>query len=137
MQETFRRLLHEYRVESFKATHSPEQVKERTKEALRLCREALHQVYHFHVHNAPDPSRAEVLNLIHDYAVEALLPPVLERIIERELVLEKKHELSMRLLERILETLSNGAPDVNSVASGASANCAPGVAAASGARRVG
>jgi hypothetical protein len=132
MQETFRRLLHEYRVESFKATHSPEQVKERTKEALRLCREALHQVYHFHVHNAPDPSRAEVLNLIHDYAVEALLPPVLERIIERELVLEKKHELSMRLLERILETLSNGAPDVNSVASGA-----PGVAAASGARRVG
>lgn len=121
MQESFRRLLHEYRVESFKATHSPEQVKERTKEALRLCREALHQVYHFHVHNAPDPTRAETLNLIHDYAVEALLPPVLERIIERELVLEKKHELSMRLLERILETLSNGTSDVASLANGAAA----------------
>jgi hypothetical protein len=121
MQDTFRRLLHEYRVESFKATHSPEQVKERTKEALRLCREALHQVYHFHVHNAPDPTRAETLNLIHDYAVEALLPPVLERVIERELVLEKKHELAMRLLERILETLSSGAPDVNSIANGRAA----------------
>lgn len=121
MQESFRRLLHEYRVESFKATHSPEQVKERTKEALRLCREALHQVYHFHVHNAPDPTRAETLNLIHDYAVEALLPPVLERIIERELVLEKKHELSMRLLERILETLSNGTADAVSLANGAAA----------------
>lgn len=116
MQDTFRRLLHEYRVESFKASHSPEQVKERTKEALRICREALHQVYHFHVHNAPDPARAEMLNLIHDYAVEALLPPVLERVIERELMLEKRHELSMRLVERVLETLSSGAPDVNSIA---------------------
>ncbi|MBI3817763.1 MAG: hypothetical protein HY286_03645 [Planctomycetes bacterium] len=109
MQETFRQLLHEYRVESFRATHSPEQLKERTREALRLCREALHQVYHFHVHNAPDPARAEMLNLIHDYAVEALLPPVIERVIERELMLEKKHDLTVKLLERILETLSHDA----------------------------
>jgi hypothetical protein len=107
MQDTFRRLLHDYRVESFRTTHSPEQLKERTKEALRLCREALHQVYHFHVHNAPDPARAETLNLIHDYAVEALLPPVLERVIERELMLEKRHELAMKLLERVLEVLSS------------------------------
>lgn len=109
MQETLRRLLHEYRVESFRATHSPEQLKERTKEALRLCREALHQVYHFHVHNAPDPARAETLNLIHDYAVEALLPPVLERVIERELMLEKKHDLAIKLLERVLEVIADGA----------------------------
>src|SRR5262245_19398165 len=110
MQEKFRRLLHEYRVESFKAAQSPEQVKERTKEALRWCREALHQVYRFHFHNVPDAQRAEMLNLVHDYAVEALLPPVIERIIEREMVLEKKHELAMRLLERLLETLSESAP---------------------------
>lgn len=95
MQETFRRLLHEYRVESFKAQHSPEQAKERTREALKLCREALQQVYRFHFHNVPDAQRAETLNLVHDYAVEALLPPIIERVIERELV------------ERLLETLSN------------------------------
>lgn len=114
MQETLRRLLHEYRVESFKATHSPEQLKERTKEALKLCREALHQVYHFHVHNAPDPARAELLNLIHDYAVEALLPPVIERVIERELMLERKHDLTVKLLENVLETLTEGAVNGNS-----------------------
>ncbi|MBL8692718.1 MAG: hypothetical protein JNJ88_01335 [Planctomycetes bacterium] len=106
MQETFRKLLHEYRVESFKATHSPEQAKERTKEALRIAREALHQVYKFHFHNVPDAQKAEILNLVHDYAVEALLPPIIERVIERELMLEKKHELSMRLVEKLLETLS-------------------------------
>jgi hypothetical protein len=106
MQDAFRRLLHEYRVESFKATHSPEQVQERTREALKLCREALHQVYRFHFHGGPDPARAETLNLIHDYAVEALLPPVIERVIERELILERKHELAMKLVERLLEILS-------------------------------
>lgn len=118
MQEALRRLLHEYRVESFKATHSPEQLKERTKEALKLCREALHQVYHFHVHNAPDPARAEMLNLIHDYAVEALLPPVIERVIERELMLEKKHDLTVKLLERVLETLTEGAVSADAVVHG-------------------
>jgi|SRR5262245_3322506 len=110
MQETFRRLLHEYRVESFKALHSPEQAKERTREALKLCREALHQVYRFHFHDVPDAQRAQMLNLVHDYAVEALLPPIIERVIERELVLERKHELAMRLVERLLEVLSNEAP---------------------------
>jgi hypothetical protein len=109
MQETFRRLLHEYRVESFKAVHSPEQAKERTREALKLCREALQQVYRFHFHNVPDAERAETLNLVHDYAVEALLPPIIERVIERELVLERKHELAMRLVERLLEELSGSA----------------------------
>ncbi|HKE01363.1 MAG TPA: hypothetical protein VKE69_10170 [Planctomycetota bacterium] len=119
MQETFRRLLHEYRVESFKAAHSPEQAKERTREALRLCREALHQVYRFHFHGVPDAQRAEFLNLVHDYAVEALLPPIVERIIERELVLERKHELAMRLVERLLETLSSGGAPTEKAASAA------------------
>ncbi len=124
MQETFRRLLHEYRVDTFKATHSPEQVQERTKEALRLCQEAMHQVFRFHFHDVPDPDRAETLNLIHDYAVEALLPPIVERVIERELILEKKHELSMRLVERILEVLSengvlNSATHANGATQGA------------------
>ncbi len=107
MQDTFRNLLHEYRVETFKATHSPDQTKERTEEALKICREALHQVYKFHFHNVPDAQKAELLNLVHDYAVEALLPPIIERIIERELVLEKKHALGMKLVEQILEALSN------------------------------
>ncbi len=45
--------------------------------------------------------------MIKNFTLEALLPPVLERITQRIVVLEKQHSELVRLVDQILEVLSD------------------------------
>ena len=53
----------------------------------------------------PDASRAEVINMINNYTLEALLPPIVEKISKRQLLLERKVDLLVGLLEEALDRI--------------------------------
>ncbi|MEW6743423.1 MAG: hypothetical protein AB1486_11755 [Planctomycetota bacterium] len=101
-----RELIHDYKVGCFKLVHDPEAHAAVEREAETLVRDLLSQEFHYHFHREVDPHRAESINLIHWYASEALLPPVLRKIAERILVLEKRAELHLEFMRRTLELVS-------------------------------
>ncbi|MHC5071608.1 MAG: hypothetical protein ACYTGO_14095, partial [Planctomycetota bacterium] len=53
-----------------------------------------------------DPEHIETFNLIKNYTLEALLPPVVEKIMRRVSNLEKQHGALVALVDQILEELS-------------------------------
>ncbi|HLU37935.1 MAG TPA: hypothetical protein VK081_01030 [Planctomycetota bacterium] len=107
MKKAFRDLFHRYKVESFKVSHSHDSVEEITKEILSFTEEALNNAYHFHFHQDPDPSRIETFNMIKHYTMEALLPPVVEKLTRRLVTLEKQHHALVKLVGDLLEVLSD------------------------------
>ncbi len=106
MQKKFRDLLHAYRVESFKITHNNERLEETTKEILEFTDDALNNAYHYKFHQDPDPKRVETFNMIKNYTLESIMPPVLEKVMRRVLLLEKQHESIVQLFDKLLEALS-------------------------------
>lgn len=106
MQRKFAEALRTYRKEVYKVDHDADQLKEITKDALTLTKDALDNAYHYHFHKLPDASRAEVINMINNYTLEALLPPIVEKINKRQLVQERKLELLVSLLEEALEKIN-------------------------------
>ncbi len=106
MRKKFRDLLHTYRVESFKITHTAEHLEETTKEILHFTDEALNNAYHYHFHKDTEPARIETFNLIKNYTLESIMPPVLEKVMRRILVLEKQNEGVVKLIDDLLEALS-------------------------------
>ena len=106
MRKKFRNLLHAYRVESFKITHNNEHLEDTTQDILKFTDEALNNAYHYHFRKDPDPKRVETFNMIKNYTLESILPPVLEKVMRRVLVLEKQHESVVRLIDSLLEVLS-------------------------------
>lgn len=106
MQEKFKKLLHEYKVNAFKVAHDPKTAEQLTKECLTVRDEALNNAYHYHFHKLEEANRAEIINMINNYTMEALLPPIVEKIMMRQVILEKKQEMTIHLLEQILEVLS-------------------------------
>lgn len=108
MKEKFRKLLHAYRVQAFKATHADDPVDEATEETLSSTGEALNNAYEYHFHKDPSPKQIETLNMIKNYTLEALLPPVVEKIMRRLDSLEKQHAALVDLVDRILEEISDG-----------------------------
>jgi hypothetical protein len=106
VKKKFRELLHAYRVQAFKAAHADDSVDDATQEILSLTGEALNNAYKFHFHKDPDPEHIETFNLIKNYTLEALLPPVVEKIMRRVSNLEKQHGALVALVDQILEELS-------------------------------
>lgn len=106
MRKKFRDLLHAYRVESFKITHNKEHIEETTREILSVTDEALNNAYHYHFHKDTEPQRIETFNLIKNYTLESILPPVLEKVMRHILILEKQHEGIVKLFDDLLEALS-------------------------------
>ncbi len=106
MRQKFRDLLHAYRVESFKITHNNEHIEETTGEILKFTDEALNNAYHFHFHEDPDAKRVETFNMIKNYTLESIMPPILEKVMRRVMVLEKQHESIVELIDHLLEALS-------------------------------
>lgn len=107
MRKKFRDLLHAYRVESFKITHNNEHLSESTAEILKFTDEALNNAYHYQFHKKnPDPKRVETFNMIKNFTVEAILPPVLEKVMRRIMVLEKQSAAMEKLIDDLLESLS-------------------------------
>lgn len=115
MKKKFKELLHRYKVEAFKISHGNETVAETTKEILHFTDTALNNAYRFHFHKDPDPQRIEIFNMIKQFTLESLLPPVMEKVVRRLVVLEKQHGELVKLMGEILETLSQDAhaPDAN------------------------
>ena len=107
MKRRFKQLLHHYKVEAFKISHGNDQVAESTKEILRFTDEALNNAYHYHFHKLDDAKRAETFNMIKSFTLEAILPPVLEKLVRRILVLEKQQTEMVKLMGEMLEVLSD------------------------------
>lgn len=106
MKKKFHDLLHQYKVEAFKISHNTDQIEEVTREILDFTRNALNNAYHYHFHQDPDPKRIETFNMIKNFTLESLIPPVLEKVMLRVVVLEKQHTQLVRLFDSILEVLS-------------------------------
>lgn len=108
MKRKFADALKTYKKEVFKMDHDPEELRSLTRDALNFTESALDNAYHYHFHKLPDATRAEVINMINNYTLEALLPPIVEKISKRQLVLERKMELLVQLLEESLERIGDG-----------------------------
>ena len=106
MHAKFKELLHQYKLEVFHNEHDKRSVQEITTECLHVTEDVLKQKTHFHFHQVPDASRAEWVNLINNYVREAILPPVVEKLVHRQVLLEKRILALQHLNEKILETLS-------------------------------
>lgn len=107
MKKQFRDLLHHYKVEAFKISHGNVQVEETMKEILHFTEEALNNAYHYHFHQGEDPDRVAIFNMIKNFTLEALLPPVVEKMMRRIVVLEKQHAELVKLMGDILDVLSS------------------------------
>jgi len=107
VKKKFEEALKEYRKQVFKVEHDHNDLEEITKEALHITEDSLSNAYHYHFHQLPDANRAEVINMINNYTLEALLPPVVEKITRRQLLMERKLELLVHLLEEALERIGD------------------------------
>jgi hypothetical protein len=108
VKKQFKDALHRYKVEAFKTAHNNCNVDEQgfAKEILGGTEEALQNAYHFHFHKDPSPHRVETYNMIRNFVLEAILPPVMDKVMRRIVVLEKQHTQLVRLLDDVLELLS-------------------------------
>jgi hypothetical protein len=107
VRKQFHDLLHAYRVESFKTMHSNEQHEEWSKEIAAFTQDALNNAYEYHFHTpGPDPQRVETFNMIKNYTLEAILPPVIEKVMHRVMLLEKQHTSTVKLIDNLLEAMS-------------------------------
>lgn len=105
MKKKFQEALHTFHRDAYKLEHDPEETAKVTQNALQLSEETLDNAYHYHFHRLPDASRAEIINMINNYTLEALLPPVVEKLVMRQVILEKRLDLLTRLLERALDMI--------------------------------
>lgn len=106
MKDQFRKLLHDYKKEVFHAAHDPASVDDITSECLHITEDVLQQKYSYHFHKLPDADRAEVINMISNYTREAILPPIVEAVVRRQVMQDKKIEALVHLVEHLFETLS-------------------------------
>ena len=106
MHRKFQELLHQYKKEVFHAEHDVQSAEEIAAECMHITEEVLDQNYHYHFHKLPDADRAEIINMINNYTREAILPPIVEKIVERQFILEKKIEALVHLNEMVLEVLT-------------------------------
>jgi hypothetical protein len=106
LQRKFEKILHEFKREAYKIEHGKATAEQITKECTSIADEVLSQKYNYHFHKLPDANRAEIINMINNYTREAILPPVVERLVQRQLMLERKQNEIVVLIERMLEVLS-------------------------------
>ena len=106
MHRKFKDLLHTYKRDIFRLEHHQKDVDSITKECMDVCEDVLAQKYSYHFHKLPDANRAEIINMINNYTREAILPPVVEKLVHRQVLLEKRLDAVVHLMEQILETLS-------------------------------
>ena len=107
MRQKLRKILHQYKVDAFKFSHDHESLDEVAKEALTYSDDVLHNAYKFHFHKLPDASRAEIINMIQNYTVEALLPPVVEKIMQRIVIVEKQQNRMLEMIESMIDELDD------------------------------
>ena len=106
MHRKFKEILHQYKRDVFQLEHHQKDVESITDECMDICEDVLQQKYSYHFHKLPDADRAEIINMINNYTREAVLPPVVEKLVERHVLLERRLAAMEGLLEHTLEALS-------------------------------
>ena len=106
MLKKFHELFHQYKLDVFHQEHDKQSTEEIAAECLHVTEEILEEKFHYHFHTLPDANRAEIINMINNYMREAVLPPVVEKLVHRQVVLEKRIEAVVHLLEHLLEAMS-------------------------------
>ena len=106
MHGKFKELLHEYKREVFQIAHHQKDVEGITRDCMHFTEDVLQQHYRYHFHELPDANRAEIINMISNYVREAILPPVVEKLVQREVILERRVDALQKLLEASLDALS-------------------------------
>ena len=107
MLKKFQELLHQYKLEVFHNEHDKQSVEEIASECMELTEEILEEKFHYHFHKLPDANRAEIINMSNNYTREAILPPVVEKLVHRQVVLEKRMDAMLHLMEKMLEAVSH------------------------------
>ena len=107
MKQKFAEAIRSYKKDVFKVEHDPEELNHLIKDSLEFTEDALDNAYHYHFHQLPDASRAEIINMVNNYVLEALLPPIVEKISRRQLLNERKLELLVHLLEDALDRIDD------------------------------
>ncbi len=108
MHTKFKNLLHNYKRDVFQLEHHQKDVDSITKECMNVCEDVLAQKYSYHFHKLPDADRAEIINMINNYTREAILPPVVEKLVHRQVLMEKRIEAMEGLIQGMLDVLSTG-----------------------------
>ena len=107
MKQKFAEAIKSYKKDVFKVEHDPKELSRLIKDSLEFTEDALDNAYHYHFHKLPDASRAEIINMVNNYVLEALLPPIVEKITRRQLLNERKLELLVHLLEDALDRIDD------------------------------
>jgi hypothetical protein len=107
VKDALKELLHRYKVEAFKISHANDRVQETTEQILKSTEDALNNEYHYHFRRKPNPERIETYKLIKNYTLEALLPPIVEKLVRRITVLEKQHDELVCLIDGLVDVLSH------------------------------
>lgn len=106
MQAKLKELLHDYKRNVFQIAHHKKDVESITRECVQVTEDVLKQHYQYHFRGLPDANRAEIINMISNYVREAVLPPVVTKLTERQVILERRIDALEKLLAASLETLS-------------------------------
>ena len=110
MQHQFKELLHDYKRDVFQISHRKKDAESITRECVHITEDVLQQHYTFHFNKLPDANRAEIIIMISSYVREAILPPVVKKIVEHHVLLERRVEALEKLLAASLEALSQSQP---------------------------
>lgn len=103
-------LLHDFRKESFQIDHDPDSLHRIHDQCKEIADSVLRDKFEYHFHKLPNADRVEIINMIHNYTTEAILPPIITRITERQMVQEEKLARVVKLVEDALEALSSEPP---------------------------
>ncbi len=106
MHKKFQELLHEYKREVFRSGHDHDDASDIASECVSVTKDILDEKFEYHFHKLPDANRMEMINMINNYVREAVLPPVVEKIVHRQIVQEKRIDALVHLMETLMETLS-------------------------------
>lgn len=107
MKKKLKDALHRFKVETFKMTHhGVEDQADVAGEILEHTAQALQNAYHFHFSKDTPAHRVEMFQMIKSVALETLLPPVVEKLMRRITVLEHQNASMIRLLDELMEALS-------------------------------
>lgn len=106
MKKKLKDALHRYKVESFKLSHHGLDVAEVSKEILDATQVALQNAYCLHFEKNANPQQADTFRMVKTFVTEALLPPVLEKVMRRITAVEKQQTQMVELLGELMEALS-------------------------------
>jgi len=102
----FQAILHEYKKEVFHAQHDRASLQELTDDVLVATSDVMREKFSYHFHKLPDADRAEIINMINNYVREAILPPVVEKLLHGQLIQDRRTTALEHMLVDILELLS-------------------------------